>query len=139
MLEWKQSAEQRRRNKCPRCLTYLKKGFCPYCGWPGFKLPKGSTQEYWDIFEKGEEERRKRQNIKHQAKSAIRKAIKEGKLVRPLYCENCGKEKKLEAHHWSYLPQYWLDIFWLCVKCHRKLQDHTQNIMDNTIKPNLPL
>ncbi|MGR3303306.1 MAG: hypothetical protein ACUZ8I_12495 [Candidatus Scalindua sp.] len=97
------------------------------------------TQEEWDRGEKGEEESRKRQKIKRKAISTVRKAIKEGKLVRPIQCENCHKENNLEAHHWSYLPQYWLDIFWLCVKCHRKLQDYTQNIMQNTIKPNLTL
>ncbi|MBA7583698.1 hypothetical protein ES708_25645 [subsurface metagenome] len=139
MLEWKQSAEQRRRNKCPRCLTILKRGQCPRCGWPGFKLMKGWTQKEWDQFEKGETERRKRQKIKRQAKSALRKTIKEGKFVKPNRCENCGELKKLEAHHWSYLPQNWIDVIWLCVECHRKFQDYTENIMTNTIKPNIPL
>lgn len=50
------------------------------------------------------------------ARKKLNEALKKGDIVRPLLCEVCDKEKRLEAHHVDYSrPLY---VFWLCKKCH---------------------
>ncbi len=127
MLEWKQNSYHRKHKQCPRCLTFLENGICPRCGWPDFKLPKGITQEQWEIYEEREKERRKIQKVKNNAQKALRKAVQEGKIIKPIRCECCGMKGKLEAHHPSYLQEHWLKIVWLCVECHRKHQDYSDD------------
>ena len=36
--------------------------------------------------------------------------------LREWACECCGKEGKLEAHHWDYDRP--LSVVWLCYRCH---------------------
>lgn len=56
---------------------------------------------------------------KRKAQCAVSNALRDGKLVRPSKCEHCGtSEKKIQGHHWSYLPEHWLDVMWLCTTCH---------------------
>jgi hypothetical protein len=47
-------------------------------------------------------------------------AIKYGYIIRPKLCEECGLEKKLDAHHENYERENWLRVKWLCRKCHNK-------------------
>ena len=58
---------------------------------------------------------------------AVHNAIRKGTLIRPSKCENCGNEfplkgrEKLTAHHWKgYEEEFYLDIVWLCVDCHKE-------------------
>lgn len=44
--------------------------------------------------------------------------IERGRLVRPTICEECHKEKKIEAAHYDYAEP--LRVRWLCVSCHRR-------------------
>lgn len=61
---------------------------------------------------------------KHRAHNAVSKAVSRGKINKPQTCENCGAEERLEAHHWhGYDKEHWLDVIWLCYKCHRKEHD----------------
>ena len=55
------------------------------------------------------------------AKSAVRSAIKSGKLVVPTNCSMCDKETKLQAHHHSYEKEYKLDVVFVCQKCHNNI------------------
>lgn len=56
---------------------------------------------------------------KRKAQHAANNALRDGKLERKISCEHCGTdEKKLQKHHWSYLEEHWLDVIWLCTKCH---------------------
>jgi ribosomal protein S27AE len=48
--------------------------------------------------------------------SAVKRAIKAGKLVRQP-CVRCGNEKSL-AHHEDY--DFPLDVMWLCQPCHKQ-------------------
>lgn len=58
---------------------------------------------------------------KRKAQHAAGNAIRDGKLTRSDRCEHCGtSEKKIQAHHWSYEPENWLDVIWLCTECHGK-------------------
>jgi hypothetical protein len=54
------------------------------------------------------------------ARRAVRKALKTGLLVRRLNCERCTTVCKTQAAHASYEPGRWLDVKWLCPKCHSK-------------------
>ena len=56
---------------------------------------------------------------KSSAHSAISNALRDGKLVKPKVCEQCGKtDCTIYGHHWSYLPENWLNVMWLCSACH---------------------
>lgn len=58
---------------------------------------------------------------KRKAQYAANNALRDGKLARQLVCEHCKcTDKPLQKHHWSYEPEHWLDITWLCSKCHGK-------------------
>lgn len=58
---------------------------------------------------------------KRKAQIAVGNAKRDGKLFAPDCCEHCGtSEKKIQAHHWSYEPEHWLDVIWLCTTCHGK-------------------
>jgi len=57
----------------------------------------------------------------------VHRAIRKGTLVRPVICEDCGEEfpllgkTKLTAHHYlGYEEIHYLDIQWLCRKCHNR-------------------
>ncbi len=50
------------------------------------------------------------------ARQMVHNAIKLGILVKPIYCEICGQEKRLTAHHDDYLKP--LEVKWWCYECH---------------------
>lgn len=53
------------------------------------------------------------------AHCAVSRAIKAGRLVRPVRCSRCASVAKIEAHHArGYAPAHWLDVTWLCRSCH---------------------
>jgi len=58
--------------------------------------------------------------MKNAARAAINSRIHSGSIIRPTVCESCGFIGKIQAHHWSYLKEHWLDVEWLCTKCHAK-------------------
>ena len=58
---------------------------------------------------------------KSKARQSVSNAVRDGRLFKPTSCEHCGtSEKKIQGHHWSYLPEHWLDVIWLCTSCHGK-------------------
>lgn len=46
----------------------------------------------------------------------MRDHVLAGKIIKPSNCENCGEEKRLEAHHKDYEKP--LEVEWLCKQCH---------------------
>jgi hypothetical protein len=67
-----------------------------------------------------------RQNIRVErpelieAWKAVQLAIRSGQLTRPDGCASCGRTMHLVAHHHlGYAPEHWLDVQWLCRKCHK--------------------
>lgn len=54
------------------------------------------------------------------ARDAVNKAIKDGVLIRPEYCELCKMKCPIHAHHPDYSKQ--LEVQWLCVGCHNKVE-----------------
>lgn len=55
------------------------------------------------------------------ANHLVRKAVKDGLLVRPRACLKCGGGGRIEASHSDYSRPY--DIEWLCVQCHATKDD----------------
>ena len=69
---------------------------------------------------------RNRNPSKDRARSAVRRAIENGRIARPESCSACsGKVRRIDGraaiqahHHKGYENP--LDVQWLCPKCHRK-------------------
>jgi len=58
-----------------------------------------------------------------QAREAVRTALRSGLIERPTACESnesIHAPGMIEAHHFlGYGRAHWLDIRWLCKRCHR--------------------
>jgi len=52
------------------------------------------------------------------ASSALHRALKAGKLIRPDTCFLCGRTGRIEAAHEDYSRP--LDVVWMCRPCHRE-------------------
>jgi len=58
---------------------------------------------------------------KVKANDKVQRALKSGKLTKPNFCSNCGKQEereKIEGHHEDYDKP--LQVEWLCKDCHRE-------------------
>ena len=53
------------------------------------------------------------------AQRRLQRAVREGRLVRPLICEQCGGIGDIHAHHDDYSRA--LDVRWICRDCHTEL------------------
>jgi len=69
-----------------------------------------------------QKKRRRKNPGKYRARTAVKNAIRDGRLVRKP-CEVCG-EIKVEGHHLDYRSK--LKVVWLCFKHHREL--HRQKL-----------
>lgn len=58
-----------------------------------------------------------RNPIKKGASTMVGNAVRDGKLIKPSNCSNCGIDhKKIHGHHDDYAKP--LDVRWLCSPCH---------------------
>ena len=64
--------------------------------------------------------RRAKAPLKYKARVALGRALRYGSVARPDVCTSCNVTCTPHGHHWSYLPEHWLDVVWLCAKCHTK-------------------
>lgn len=58
------------------------------------------------------------QSAKHAARTALARAVKVGKVERPIHCGDCGILGPTHGHHEDYDKP--LDVVWLCRACHAK-------------------
>lgn len=58
---------------------------------------------------------------KNRAHQKVYRDLKKGKIVKPLYCENCEKNILLVGHHDNYDKK--LEVKWLCYECHNKIHN----------------
>ena len=64
------------------------------------------------------------------AHTAVLKAIKDGRLIRPYHCEQCGKQNRIiYAHHDDY--NKFLEVRWLCSRCHHHWHRNNVPIINN--------
>jgi hypothetical protein len=56
--------------------------------------------------------------LHHRARAAVAQALRTGKLAKGP-CEVCGNPR-VQAHHDSYEPEFWLCVRWLCFRHHRE-------------------
>lgn len=54
-------------------------------------------------------------------RDAVKHEVLSGRMEKPLVCQKCGLEKKLDGHHEDYSKP--LSVVWLCRKCHRLVHD----------------
>lgn len=57
--------------------------------------------------------------LKRKAISKVNHAIRDNRLVKPETCSLCNSTIRIQAHHHSYEPEYWLDVVFLCESCHK--------------------
>lgn len=62
---------------------------------------------------------------KVRARSAVAEALQKG-FPKPDACPECGDtEAVLHAHHHrGYAREYWLDVVWVCPRCHRAEEEN---------------
>lgn len=80
----------------------------------GLSRNRGNRTKQFQIF-------RDKFPEKRQAHQAVYRALQTGILKKPLHCPICGNGKFIMAHHKDYSK--WLDIKWLCYKCHNKIHN----------------
>lgn len=58
-------------------------------------------------------------DVKQKARNALSNAVRDGKIIRPDHCGDCGKlSKRIHGHHTNYFQP--LNVAWVCPACHRK-------------------
>lgn len=55
---------------------------------------------------------------KSKAQTALGNAVRDSRIIKPCQCSRCPETEDIQGHHWSYLEDHWLDVEWLCVRCH---------------------
>ncbi len=65
----------------------------------------------------------KNNQCKCRARSAITRAKRNGGITPSTICEKCNGNENIEAHHWSYDEEHWLNVLWLCRNCHTALHE----------------
>lgn len=61
----------------------------------------------------------KKNRVKLRANDAIKRALRDGKMIRPNTCSRCLVPCKPQGHHYNgYEREHWLEVEWLCIKCH---------------------
>jgi hypothetical protein len=68
---------------------------------------------------------------KKNANLKVSRALFTGLLKRPIKCEKCNLEKKLEAHHEDYSKP--LEVVWLCIECHNNRHKELNKIKRQTL------
>jgi len=66
----------------------------------------------------------RKDKIKYGAHCAVNNALRDGRMLKPSNCENCGIECNPHGHHDDYSKA--LDVRWLCTKCHTDFHNHVR-------------
>lgn len=71
-----------------------------------------------EILNRTKEKWANRHPEKRKAQWTLSNAVRDGKILKPDCCSHCSSKKRIQGHHWSYLPEHQLDVIWLCATCH---------------------
>lgn len=104
--------------------------------WRQWRLKNRTKQNAWarKYYRRNRKKVRKYQNeyrnehphlkakwdpVKGRARCLLNHAIRDGKIIRPTACQQCGKARKIQAHHHNgYDEAHYFDVLWLCIPCH---------------------
>ncbi len=73
---------------------------------------------------------RARYPVESKARRAVERAVRSGKLIRPMFCQLCLGIGRIEAHHEDYTKQ--LEVVWLCSPCHKGIDGYKHKKKERT-------
>ncbi|ELY4027185.1 hypothetical protein SMY33_003700 [Cronobacter malonaticus] len=73
---------------------------------------------------------------KRKAHIIVGNFLRDGKIKRPLQCEQCGSKCKPQAHHCDYSKP--TDVMWLCHECHVEWHRNNKPIYPEDNQANTP-
>lgn len=83
------------------------------------RLKYSQTEDGKKNIRKAKEKWSEENLIKRSASKIIENAVRDGKIIKPDSCSECGvKPSRLHGHHDDY--NYPMTVRWLCSKCHTK-------------------
>lgn len=89
-----------------------------------YDLEYSKTDKRKDAVRLRSKKCREEKPIEAKARSKVNHAIRDNRLTKLCFCELCGKSDcRIEAHHWNYDEQYWLDVIWCCTQCHHDIHN----------------
>lgn len=83
---------------------------------------------------------------KNKARATMKRALRKGKIKKPLFCEICGnftlpknnrdyERRRLEGHHWKgYDVEYAIDVIWCCNRCHNIIEGKDPTLISRLLK-----
>lgn len=107
-------------NKCKECTNkdtkQNRKDKIDY--YREYDRSRGNRQESTYI-----KEYRSKYPNKYKAHNQLNNSLRDGKIIKPSFCEICGNTENIVGHHSDYLKP--LDVNWWCQACH--VQWHKDN------------
>ncbi len=98
------------------------------------KWMKDNPERLTEIRTRADRKHKEKYPERRRARQAVADALRAGQLSKPTNCESCFKECNPEGHHKNYEEDKWLDVGWLCTKCHPEThkEKKCQLLNDNT-------
>ena len=104
---------------------------CRPCNCERVKAYRRARPDKVREYDRAYEQRRRDERL---AKQAVRSAMRSGRLIRQP-CAVCAASADVEAHHFSYAPQDWLSVIWLCPIHHKAV--HSGEIDASLLPPTI--